>query len=206
MVEALFGLRSTESGTISIDDKPVRIKNPIDAIKNDMALLTEERRATGIFPVLSIEDNMTIASIRNYVKSGAINKRLSVKIVKENIESLRIKTPSYKTQIGNLSGGNQQKVIFSRWLLSKPNILILDEPTRGIDVGAKYEIYTIIANLAKEGKSVIMISSELPELLGMCDRIIVMCEGRVTGVLDSKEANQEVIMNYATRFAQQGGL
>ena len=206
IVEELYGLRSTESGTISIDDKPVRIKNPIDAIKNDMALLTEERRATGIFPVLSIEDNMTIASIRNYVKSGAINKRLSVKIVKENIESLRIKTPSYKTQIGNLSGGNQQKVIFSRWLLSKPNILILDEPTRGIDVGAKYEIYTIIANLAKEGKSVIMISSELPELLGMCDRIIVMCEGRVTGVLDSKEANQEVIMNYATRFAQQGGL
>ncbi|WP_040210178.1 sugar ABC transporter ATP-binding protein [Clostridium polynesiense] len=206
MVEALFGLRSTSAGITYLKGQPVRISTPIDAIKNRIALLTEERRVTGIFPVLSVEDNMLVASISNYLHRGAINSKKCVKAVKENITSLRIKTPSYKTQIRNLSGGNQQKVIFSRWLLSNPDILILDEPTRGIDVGAKYEIYSIIAELAKKGKSIIMISSELPELLGMCDRIMVMCEGRVTGTLNSEDANQEIIMKYATQFAKQGGL
>lgn len=206
MVEALFGLRSTIGGITYLNEKPIKIKTPIDAKKHRIALLTEERRATGIFPVLSIEDNMLVASIDNYIKRKTINSKKCVKVVKENIEVLRIKTPSHKTEIKNLSGGNQQKVIFSRWLLTDPDILILDEPTRGIDVGAKYEIYSIIAELAKKGKSIIMISSELPELLGMCDRIMVMCEGRVTGTVNSEEASQEIVMNYATQFAKQGGL
>lgn len=202
LVEAIFGLRHKAQGKIFVSGKEVRISSPIDAKRYGMALLTEERRSTGIFPVLSVGENTLIASLSRYVDLNfVLNKRRGDAEVEKSINMLRVKTPSSKTLIQNLSGGNQQKVIFSRWLLTDPDILILDEPTRGIDVGAKYEIYTIIADLAKRGKSIIMISSEMPELLGMSDRIMVMCAGKLSGIVDGKDANQELIMKYATRFA-----
>lgn len=202
LVEAIFGLRQVSSGKVILNGKEVKIKSPIEAKKYGIALLTEERRATGIFQVLSVEDNTLIASLDNYVKyKFVLDQKKGFKDVDESIKVLRTKTPSAKTQIQNLSGGNQQKVIFSRWLLTDPDILILDEPTRGIDVGAKYEIYSIIADLAKKGKSIIMISSEMSELLGMSDRIMVMCAGKLSGIVDGKDATQEIIMKYATKFA-----
>jgi methyl-galactoside transport system ATP-binding protein len=201
LVESLFGLRGVKSGTISINGKTAVITNPIQAKKYRIALLTEERRTTGIFPVLSVLDNTLIANLDHYVrKSRLLDRKRGDKDAKDSIEKLRVKTPSAATHIENLSGGNQQKVIVARWLLTEPDILILDEPTRGIDVGAKYEIYSIIADLAKSGKTIIMISSEMPELIGMSDRIMVMCEGRVTGILDGKKATQEQIITLATQF------
>jgi methyl-galactoside transport system ATP-binding protein len=201
LVESIFGMRLVKSGKIWIGGREVSIQNPIQAKAHRIALLTEERRTTGIFPVLSVLDNTLIANIASYVsKLRLLNKKRGTSDVKKIIDTLRVKTPSAATLIQNLSGGNQQKVIVARWLLTDPEILILDEPTRGIDVGAKYEIYTIIADLAKRGKSVIMISSEMPELLGMSDRIMVMCEGRETGILDGKTATQERIMELATQF------
>jgi methyl-galactoside transport system ATP-binding protein len=201
LVESLFGLRMVKGGKVSINGKEVSIQSPIQAKSHKIALLTEERRTTGIFPILSVLDNVIIANIRSYVgKALLLDKKRGVQDAEKSIDMLSVKTPSAATLIQNLSGGNQQKVIFARWLLTEPDILILDEPTRGIDVGAKYEIYTIIADLAKRGKSVIMISSEMPELLGMSDRILVMCEGRATGILDGKEATQEKIMELATQF------
>jgi len=200
LVESIFGLRPVESGTIHIGGKHERINSPIDAKKLKIALLTEERRATGIIPMLSVKDNMLIANIAKYIRFGLLNEKQGSVDSKRSIEQLRVKTPGEKTRIRDLSGGNQQKVLFARWLLTEPDILILDEPTRGIDVGAKYEIYTIIADLAQRGKSIIMISSEMPELLGMSDRIMVMCEGRMAGILEGKEATQEKIMTLATQF------
>jgi methyl-galactoside transport system ATP-binding protein len=201
LVESIFGLRLVKAGKIWINGEQVTIHNPIQAKKYKIALLTEERRTTGIFPVLSVLDNTLIANIGNYIgKLFLLNRKRGESDVQKAIETLRVKTPSAATLIQNLSGGNQQKVIVARWLLTEPDILILDEPTRGIDVGAKYEIYTIIADLAKQGKSIIMISSEMPELLGMSDRIMVMCEGRATGILDGKTATQERIMELATEF------
>ena len=201
LVESLFGLRLVKSGKVFINGQEVSIQNSIQAKRHKLALLTEERRTTGIFPVLSVADNTTIANISQYIgKFLFLDMKRSVGDVQRSIDMLRVKTPSPATLIQSLSGGNQQKVIFARWLLTEPDILILDEPTRGIDVGAKYEIYTIIADLAKKGKSVIMISSEMPELLGMSDRIMVMCEGRATGILDGKAATQERIMELATQF------
>lgn len=201
LVEALFGLRGIKSGTVNINGKKAVITNPLQAKQYKMALLTEERRATGIFPVLSVLDNALMASISRYVrKSGLIDQKRATADVQREVEMLKVKTPSISTHVEYLSGGNQQKVIVARWLLTEPEILILDEPTRGIDVGAKYELYTIIADLAKAGKTIIMISSEMPELIGMSDRIMVMCEGRVTGILDGKEATQEAIMTLATQL------
>ncbi len=164
-------------------------------------MLTEERRATGIFGVRDIQANSTVSSLERYLKGKFMldDKKMS-EATQWGIDTLKTKTPNQKTQIKNLSGGNQQKVIITRWLLTNPSILLLDEPTRGIDVGAKYEIYCIIADLAKQGKSIIMISSEMGELIGMSDRIMVMCDGRMTGVIDGKDANQENIMALATQF------
>lgn len=202
LMEAIFGMRGIKQGTISYKGKQLKIRRPQDAIRNGIALLTEDRRATGIFGVLSIADNVSIASLDKFVKYGFwLSTKKIEDLVRENIKKLSIKTPSSKTKIQTLSGGNQQKVIISRWLANDPDILILDEPTRGIDVGAKYEIYTIIAELAKQGKSIIMISSELPELIGMSDRILVMCDGRVSGEVSGEEATQENIMSLATKFA-----
>jgi methyl-galactoside transport system ATP-binding protein len=204
LVESIFGLRLVESGQIFIKGVPTRIKSSQQAKSHKLALVTEERRASGIIPMRSVRDNMLLANIRYYVGAmGLINERKCDADVADNIKALNIKTPGEKTLIRDLSGGNQQKVLFARWLLTEPDILIMDEPTRGIDVGAKYEIYNIIINLAKEGKSIIMISSEMPELLGISDRIMVMCEGRVTGFLDRETATQEAIMRLAAQFEQQ---
>ncbi|MFE5321284.1 sugar ABC transporter ATP-binding protein [Paenibacillus sp. NPDC056579] len=201
LIEALFGLRAVSAGTISLRGKPVRFKAPIDAKKHKIALLTEERRVTGIFPVLSIQENTAIANLDRYINPFfLLNERKIRDEAERSVEQLRVKTPSVKQLIKNLSGGNQQKVLLARWLLTEPDILLLDEPTRGIDVGAKFEIYSIIADLAKQGKSIIMISSEMPELLGMSDRIMVMCEGRLSGIVEGNDATEEEIMRLATKY------
>ena len=201
VMEAVFGLRLHNEGKLFIKGKETSCNSAYQAKKYGMALLTEERRATGIFPVLSVQDNLLIANMRSYVgKHGLLSNGMMTKDVAKSIKDLEIRTPSPATLIKSLSGGNQQKVLFARWLLTTPDILILDEPTRGIDVGAKYEIYCIMADLAKQGKGVIMISSEMPELIGMTDRIVVMSEGLVAGTVNSKATNQEEIMALATKF------
>ncbi len=156
--------------------------------------------------MLSVADNVAVASLSQYKDFGfVLNKKKIDALVDDNIKKLSIKTPSPRTLVQSLSGGNQQKVIVSRWLANAPDVFIMDEPTRGIDVGAKYEIYCIIADLAKQGKSIIMISSEMQELIGMADRIMVMCDGRVTGFVDGSEMNEERIMEFATRFETETG-
>ncbi|WP_315069788.1 sugar ABC transporter ATP-binding protein [uncultured Clostridium sp.] len=202
LVEALFGLREIQSGIIEKDGKETKIKTPRDAKENGFALLTEERRASGIFGILSVLDNTVIASQKKYSKAGVLRDTSRYEAAKRSNDELKTKTPSLEQLIQNLSGGNQQKVLIARWLLTNPDILILDEPTRGIDVGAKYEIYTIMHELVKQGKSIIMISSEMPELLGMSDRIMVMCEGKVTGIIEQSEADSVKVMNLATKFMQ----
>jgi methyl-galactoside transport system ATP-binding protein len=203
LVEAIFGLRLMSSGRITINGQQVTIGSPIDAKRHKIALLTEDRRATGIFPIMSVHDNTIIANLRYYAnRLGFINYGAARKDVDENVSRLRVKTPTIRTPIRNLSGGNQQKVLLAHWLLTEPEILILDEPTRGIDVGAKYEIYSLMIELARRGKGIIMISSEMPELLGVSDRIMVMCEGRVSGILERSEADQEKIMRLATQFME----
>ena len=201
LMEGIFGIRSHTTGTIRYQGKELVIKRPKDAIDNGIAMLTEDRRATGIMGVLSIADNISIASLNQYLDFGFIlnNKKIE-DLVQDNIKKMNTKTPSSETQIKSLSGGNQQKVLIGRWLANTPDVLILDEPTRGIDVGAKYEIYCIIEELARAGKSIIMISSEMAELIGMSDRVMVMCDGRVTGFIDGKDATQENIMELATQF------
>lgn len=201
LVEGIFGVRIKSHGNVKLNGASLHIKHPRDAIRRGLSLLTEDRRGSGIFGVLSVRDNVSVASLDDYVDyKFVLNNRKLNKLAEDNIKKLSIKTPSTKTKIQSLSGGNQQKVIISRWLARDPDIFILDEPTRGIDVGAKYEIYSIMIQLAKAGKSVIMISSEMPELLGMSDRIMVMCEGKLSGILDGKDANQEKIMELATKY------
>ncbi len=201
LMEGLFGIRSHSTGSVKYRGKELTIKRPKDAIDQGVAMLTEDRRATGIMGVLSVADNISVASLKKYLDLGFILNNKKVEgLVQENVEKMAIKTPSSKTLIQSLSGGNQRKVLIGRWLANDPDVLILDEPTRGIDVGAKYEIYCIIAELAKQGKSIIMISSEMAELIGMSDRVMVMCDGRVTGFIDGKDANQENIMALATQF------
>ena len=201
LMEGLFGIRLHRKGTIKYKGKELKIDRPRDAIKQGIALLTEDRRATGIMGVLSVADNISIASLDQYLDMGiVINDKKIEQLVQDNVKKMSIKTPSSKTQIQSLSGGNMQKVLIGRWLANNPDVLILDEPTRGIDVGAKYEIYCIIEELARAGKSIIMISSEMAEIIGMSDRVMVMCDGRITGFIDGKEANQENIMHLATQF------
>ncbi|MEG2870490.1 MAG: sugar ABC transporter ATP-binding protein [Clostridium sp.] len=201
LMEAIFGMRGIASGTIKKDDKKLEIKRPQDAIRGGLGMITEDRRGTGILGCLSIADNVSISSLDHYLDAGfVLNHKKIEKLVQDNVAKLSIKTPSSKTLIKSLSGGNQQKVIISRWLASNPDILIMDEPTRGIDVGAKYEIYQIMIELAKQGKAIIMISSEMPELIGVSDRILVMCNGKITGELTGEEATQEKIMSFATKF------
>lgn len=201
LMEGLFGIRAHERGSVYYQGNELKINKPRDAIRNSLCLLTEDRRATGIMGVLSVAENVSISSLDKYLTAGiVVNKGKVEKLVRDNVAKLSIKTPSSKTQIQSLSGGNQQKVLISRWLANDPDVFILDEPTRGIDVGAKYEIYCIIADLAAQGKSVIMISSEMSELIGMSDRVMVMCDGRVTGFIDGKDATQENILALATQF------
>ena len=201
LLETVFGLRTKSGGKIFLNGKEVRNKNSREAKKNGFALLTEERRSTGIFGILDITENTVISGLSRYRTAGIfLNEKKMKKDTEWSIKKMRIKTPSQRTKIRNLSGGNQQKVILGRWLLTEPEVLLLDEPTRGIDVGAKYEIYQLIVNLAEQGKSVIMVSSEMPELLGVCDRIIVMSGGKLAGELSREEADQEKIMSLATKY------
>ena len=200
LVEAIFGLREIASGIIEKNGKAFHVKNVRDAKAAKIALLTEERRATGVFGSLSVLDNTVIASQQKYAKHGVLQEKKRYQAASEADKQLNVKTPTLETAMQNHSGGNQQKVLIARWLLTDPDILILDEPTRGIDVGAKYEIYTIMLDLVKAGKSIIMISSEMPELLGMADRVMVMCEGRVTGFLEKDQFDQVEVMRLATQF------
>ena len=202
LMEGIFGIRGVASGEIYIHGKKVNIKHPIDAMNAGIGLITEDRRGNGIFGCLSIKDNVGVSVYNKYLKAGfVLNHKEINKVVDESIEKLRIKTPSMKEHIANLSGGNQQKVIVSRWLANDPDVLIMDEPTRGIDVGAKHEIYEIMVDLAKQGKAIIMISSEMAELLGMSDRVCVMCNGRLTGEITEKdEMTQANVMQFATQF------
>ncbi len=200
-LESIFGIRTRKNGTITLDGKPCLNRSATESIKNGFAFLTEERRATGIFGVLNIRENTVISSLKRHKKLGVY---LSEKSQREDtqyyIDAMRTKTPSQETKIRSLSGGNQQKVIIGRWLLTDPEVLLLDEPTRGIDVGAKYEIYQLILDLANKGKTVLMVSSEMPELLGICDRIVVMSGGRVAGEVDARTTTQEEIMTLAAKY------
>ena len=201
LVETIFGLRQKASGQIFIHGKEVENKDPIEAIKNGFALVTEERRATGIFPYAAIRLNATIANIKKYAKHSIVSDKALKEDTNRVIESMEVKTPSQSTKIMNLSGGNQQKVIIGRWLLTDPDVLLLDEPTRGIDVGAKYEIYKLIGQLAKEGKSVLFISSEMAELQMVCNRIMVMSNGRLAGIERNDEnLTQEKIMALQAKY------
>lgn len=201
LVETLFGIRKKESGEVFLHGQPIENKNAKEAIKNGFALLTEERRKTGIFDVLDIRFNAMIANLPRYCNAAGITKDQKIKEDTDwVIDSMKVKTPSQREKIRSLSGGNQQKVILGRWLLTEPEILMLDEPTRGIDVGAKYEIYQLIIDLANKDKGILMISSEMPELLGITDRILVMSNGKVAGIVETKNTTQEEILTLAAKY------
>lgn len=201
LLETIFGIAERSGGKMRLHGREISNKTPREAKKNGFALLTEERRSTGIFGILDITDNTVISGLGRYSVGGLfLSRRKMRKDTEWSIKSMRIKTPSHATKIQTLSGGNQQKVILGRWLLTDPEVLLLDEPTRGIDVGAKYEIYQLIIELASKGKCVIMVSSEMPELLGVCDKIIVMSGGRLAGELNAAEATQESIMTLAAKY------
>ena len=199
VLESLFGLRHLSSGEIKIRDKSIKIQGPKTAMQNGLALLTEDRRYNGIIPVLSVAENILVANYDHFSnKAGFINKQACKAAVCECIQKLQVKTPSSATRIETLSGGNQQKALFARWVLFQADILLLDEPTRGIDVGAKTEIYNLILELASQGKGVIVVSSEMPELIKLCDRMVVMAEGHQAGWLEREEFDQEKILTYAS--------
>ena len=201
IVETIFGMRPKEHGEIILNGKTVKNRNPEEAIKNGFALVTEERRSTGIFSMLDVAFNSVISNLDRYKNKFRLLKNKDIeRDTKWIVDSMRVKTPSYSTKIGSLSGGNQQKVIIGRWLLTEPEVLMLDEPTRGIDVLAKYEIYQLMIDLAKKDKGIIMISSEMPELLGVTDRILVMSNGRVAGIVKTSETNQEEIMELSAKY------
>ena len=195
----IFGADKKDSGKIFINGKEVSINTPQDAVAHGIGYLSEDRKRYGLIVDKSVEENTVISSLNDFVKGIFIDKAKSKEVSQKYVESLKTKTPSVSQLVKKLSGGNQQKVVIAKWLVKNSDILIFDEPTRGIDVGAKSEIYALMERLAKEGKSIIMISSELSEVLRMSDRVIVMCEGRITGILDIAEANQEVIMQSATK-------
>ena len=201
IVETLFGIRDRCQGSIKLHGKEVANHNAHEAIRNGFALVTEERRSTGIYSRLDIAFNSLIANMDSYKGSmGLLSDNKMKSDTQWVIDSMRVKTPTQQTQIGSLSGGNQQKVIIGRWLLTQPEILMLDEPTRGIDVGAKFEIYQLILELAKKDKGIIIISSEMPELLGITDRIMVMSNGRVAGIVNTKETDQSEILRLASLY------
>ena len=191
-------MAAAESGENVVDGKSVRIKKPKDAIAAGLARLTEDRKLAGSMGVVSVRDNMIMAALPKYSPNGMLQKRRIEQVCEEQRKALALKTPSLNQHIQNLSGGNQQKVLISRWLLTLPEILMIDEPTRGIDVGAKSEIHRLMSALAKTGKAIIMVSSEMPEVLGMSDRVVVMHDGKVSGIVDRADATQERIMQLAT--------
>lgn len=199
VIRAVFGIDKIDSGEILIEGKKVRIESVSDAIKNGIGFVTENRRDEGLVLSMDVKENITLCTLKNYLTNPLkLNLAKEIKSADDYIAKLNIKTAGNKQKSGTLSGGNQQKIVIAKWLLAKSKILIVDEPTRGIDVGAKIEIYNIMNELVKQGVGIIMISSELPEAIGMSDRILVMCRGEISGELDRKEANQEKIMYYAT--------
>lgn len=200
VLETIFGLRQKGEGKIILNGKEIDNDSPTKALKNGFALVTEERRKDGIFADLSVSFNTKISNLDRYIKKGFLSDALIKDTVRDMIKKINVKTPSARAKIGNLSGGNQQKVIFGRWLLTNPDILLLDEPTRGIDVGAKYEIYQLMNKLASQGKGIIVISSEMPELLGICDRILVMSNGHQAGIFDAKNVSQVQLMEASAKF------
>ncbi|MCK3658476.1 sugar ABC transporter ATP-binding protein [Pasteurellaceae bacterium Pebbles2] len=201
IVETIFGVRERKSGTVKLHDKIMKNRTALEAINNGFALVTEERRSTGIYSNLSIEFNSLISNMKSYIsKFGLLSNKKMKSDTQWVIDSMNVKTPSHSTTIGSLSGGNQQKVVIGRWLLTQPEILMLDEPTRGIDVGAKYEIYQLIMQLVQKDKGIIMISSEMPELLGITDRILVMSNGRVAGIVETKNTTQQEILQLAAKY------
>lgn len=195
----IFGADPKTEGKIFVNGREIRIESPQDAVENGIGYLSEDRKAFGLAIGLSVADNTVMAKLDDFVSGGIVNEAKIAAVTKEYVEKLDLKTPSIRQLVRNLSGGNQQKVVIAKWLVRDCDILIFDEPTRGIDVGAKSEIYKLMNRLAGEGKSIIMISSEMPELLRMSDRVLVMCEGKITGEIDISEATQEGIMQYATQ-------
>ena len=196
-MKCIFGLTKGSQGDVYVKGNKVNISNPVDAIKHGLALVPEDMKLEGLYKVQSVRFNSTIEILERFIRGVSVDDRKEIEITQKYIDMMATKTPTQEQVIGNLSGGNQQKVMISRWLATNPDILILDEPTRGVDVGAKSEIYAIMNQLVKEGMAIIMISSELPEIINMSDRIYVMSEGRVTGCLDHDEATQESIMQLA---------
>ena len=196
-MKVIFGLGKHRSGKVYLDGKEVKISSPVDAMKNGIALVPEDRKLDGLYMVQNIAYNTTIEVLETFMHGMNVDQKKEEEITQKYIDMLSIKTPSQEQKVGNLSGGNQQKVMIARWLATNPKILILDEPTRGVDVGAKAEIYAIMNELTKHGLTILMISSELPEIINMSDRVYVFSEGVVTGCLDHSEVSQEAIMKLA---------
>ena len=203
-MQCVFGLTRAKTGETYIDGKKVDIRTAVDAMKNGIAMVPENRKLQGLYHVQSVRFNSTIEVLEQFMHNLVVNARREEEITQEFIDKMRTKTPSQEQTIANLSGGNQQKVMIGRWLATNPKILILDEPTRGVDVGAKAEIYEIMNNLTKQGVSIIMISSELPEIINMSDRVYVMYEGRITGCIEHEDVSQEAIMKLATQESSGG--
>jgi len=199
IMRSLFGLDEYQSGEIIINGEKVSIKNVKDCIDKKVVMLSEDRRRYGIVPVRSVRENISLSSLRKFIYKGRLHTKEESVVINDYCKRMRVKTPTVETSIESLSGGNQQKVILAKWMVTDPDVLILDEPTRGIDVGAKYEIYVLMSELAKHKKGIIMVSSELPELIGMCDRIYVIAKGRIAGELTRNEFSQESIMRLATK-------
>ena len=198
VMRALFGLDGYEAGEIRILGKRVSIRSVADSIKAKMTMLSEDRRRYGLIPVRSVRENISLSSLGKFIYHGRLHVSKENRVVSDICARMSVKTPSLGTTVEALSGGNQQKVVLAKWMLNEPDILIMDEPTRGIDVGAKYEIYKLMGDLAAEGRALVIVSSELPELIGMCDRIYVMCKGEIAGELSREEFSQEAIMRLAT--------
>jgi inositol transport system ATP-binding protein len=198
VMRSLFGLDPHSSGEIRVFGKRVEIRSVSDSIRAKMTMMSEDRRRYGLVPVRSVLENVSLSSLRKFIYRGRLHVSKENKVVSEMCARMSVKTPSLATTVEALSGGNQQKVVLAKWMLNEPDILIMDEPTRGIDVGAKYEIYKLMGDLAAEGKSLVIVSSELPELIGMCDRIYVMCKGEIAGEIARSEFSQEAIMRLAT--------
>ncbi|HOT49469.1 MAG TPA: sugar ABC transporter ATP-binding protein, partial [Candidatus Hydrogenedentes bacterium] len=201
VARAIFGADTPDAGTLTLDGKPVTVASPQDAIRQGIGLLTEDRKGQGLVLGMTVRENTTLANLKSLVRILFVDRRRERAITEQYVKELQIKTPSIEQSAQNLSGGNQQKVVLAKWLFTESKILIFDEPTRGIDVGAKVEIYKLMNDLARRGACILMISSELPEVLGMCDRILVMHEGRLAGELSRAEATQERIMQLATGAA-----
>ena len=197
-MQCIFGLTSTSTGTITLEGKKLNISSAVDAMKYGIAMVPENRKLEGLYHIQSVSFNTTIEVLHEIINHLRVNEKREHEITQEFIDKMQTKTPSHEQRVSNLSGGNQQKVMIGRWLATKPKVLILDEPTRGVDVGAKAEIYEIMNELTKQGVAIIMVSSELPEIINMADRVYVMYDGRITGCIDYENVSQEAIMHLAT--------